>query len=138
MADIPYFQTFFGPRVRPDGRMPIEAHRECGGLLRQVIKAVENRRGAHTLVLYSCNTLDDWAMREYTPAELDNETLAGLYCPGPAPDPEVHASPASLIDRLERVKLILKAHYPRGLAMHRMIADLDNAIKSISTWKAMA
>lgn len=137
MADIPYFQTFFGPRVRPDGRMPIEAHRECGHLLRQVIQAVERRRGAHTLALYSCNTLDDWAMREYTHAELGNNTLFGLYCPGPTLDAKACVSRASLIDRIQRVKLILAAHYPKGLALRRIVRDLDGVIKSISNWRAI-
>lgn len=137
-TDLPYFQTFFGPRVRPNGRMRIEAHQECGRLLRQVVRAVERRRGAHTLVLYTCNTLDDWAMREYTPDELDNPTLTGLYCQALPSEPEISVSRDLLIERLERVKSILATYYPDGLGLRRMVRDLDRAIASISSWSAIA
>ena len=57
--DVQYFQTFYGPQLRPNARMPIEAHRECGRLLHEVARATEGRRSAHEAVKHAYHTLDD-------------------------------------------------------------------------------
>jgi hypothetical protein len=133
-SDTKYFQTFFGPQWRPNGVMPVEFHRECGRLLKLVLKATEGRPGAHKAVRYASFTLDDWAMREYTHDELDNDALADLYCPGPEIRFKDRLAHNELIEMLEAVKAILVKHYPRGLALSRMCKELDSAIVSIRKW----
>lgn len=130
-ADVRYFQTFFGPQHRPNARMPIEAHRECGLLLKQVYLATEGRRGVGNRVSYARGTLDDWVMREYDRDELDMETLEGLYMPGPSLKLEGHQELSVLIARLETVKRIVAHYYPRGRALKSLLNELDIAIASI-------
>ncbi len=137
-ADVPYFDPLFGHRLRPNARMQIEHHRECGLLLNHVALATEGRRGASEPVKFVFNTLDAWVMREYGRAELDMETLAGLYCPGPPLKSEGPLSLNGLIERLERVKCILVASYPLGLRLQELLREIDRAIGSISKWDGMS
>ena len=133
-TDVEYFQVLFGNQLRPNGQMSIEEHRVCGYLLKQVTMATEGRPGAHAPVTTVRHILDDWAMQEYGHNELDNDTLAGLYCPGPLLEPGNHMSLNVLIERLERVKSNLERHYPCGLALQGMLRQLDLAITSIGKW----
>ena len=64
-ADIPYSDLLFGRCLRPDAKMPIEDHRECGLLLRQVARATEGQKVGNERVQFVFNTLDAWVQREY-------------------------------------------------------------------------
>lgn len=129
--DVKFFQTFFGPQWRPNGVMPIELHRECGRLLRLVMRATEGHTGVHEAVKYVCFTLDDWVQREYNANELDNDTFMDLYCPGPAIRFKDRLAHNELIEMLGTVKAILGKHYPSGVSLLRMCNELDSAIVSI-------
>lgn len=133
-VDILYSDLLFGRRLRPDAQMPIENHRECGLLLRQVARATEGRRGVSERVRFVFNTLDAWVQREYGWDELDMETLAGLYCPGPRIDAQGPVGLPVLVEWLDGVKSILVAHYPLGLALNELLRDIDRAIASIRKW----
>ena len=133
-ADIKYAQTFYGPQFRPNARMPIEAHAECGLLLKQVAIAAEGRAGAREPVNYARGSLDDWAMREYTTTELPNKLLQYLYLPGPNLALSVQFTPDELIDKLFRSKDILELHYREGKALGKLLRELDHAVSSLRKW----
>ena len=133
-ADKFYSDLLFGRRLRPDAQMPIEDHRECGLLLRQVARATRGRRGASERIQFVFNTLDGWVQREHGRDELDIDTLGGLYCPGPRMDATGPVGLAVLVERLARVKSILEAHYPLGAALKELLKELDRAIASIRKW----
>lgn len=133
-TDIPYFEWLYGERWRPNGKLPIALHRDCGLLLHQVAWSTEGRPGAVQPVKFVINTLDEWVMRENSEQELDTETFRSLYCPGPGVAVELMIDLSDLVDRLERVQKILLEHYPRGIALREIFQEINRAIASISKW----
>lgn len=77
---MPY-QTVFSKAVqwRPATRLPIEAHRRVGALLRDLIAHADLPRRLHERLGIVRSDLDDWVAREYTQAELSQEVFSGLY-----------------------------------------------------------
>ncbi|KHK93558.1 hypothetical protein LK12_04760 [Novosphingobium malaysiense] len=77
--------------------------------------------------------LDEWLMREYDRAELDNETFSKVYFPGPDL-PHSQLGFAERIFALELIKAILKQHYPDGKALLTVLWFIDRASVSLEAW----
>jgi hypothetical protein len=134
-----YVQTFVGPQRRPKGRLPVDAHREAARLLNEVLLQSERRKGVKNRVDWVRSELDEWCMREYTPAELPGEDFSNLYygsygtsiatIPTDA-EREAH------VKRLRRVQHIARQHYPDCVPVRKLTGKLDLAITSLEQWRA--
>lgn len=127
--------SFVGRRLRPNARMPVEAHQEVGGLLKSVLVAAERRDGARTRVDRMRSELDEWVMREYTTQELDQETFSDLYYHEHDGGPPPPIDRQEMIGRLERAKAILAQHYPDCPPLDGVISQADRAIASLASWR---
>lgn len=134
---VGYVQTFVGPQRRPKGKMPIELHAEVGSLLKSVLVDSYHRKGVYNRVNSVRSELDEWTQREYNHDELPNEQFFDLYYHEsnatlsrslPAAERERH------VDNLERVKQILRSHYPDCPPLRSLERKLNSAIKSMQTW----
>ncbi len=134
-ASIAYTMSFVGRRLRPNARMPVAAHQEVGGLLKAVLVAAERRDGTRTRVDRIRSELDEWVMREYTTAELDQETFSELYYHEHDGEPQPPIDRQQMISRLERAKTILLRHYPDCPPLDALIGRADKAIASLATWR---
>lgn len=139
-ATVGYVQTFVGPRRRPAARMPLEAHEEIARLLGIVLSATETRKGVSKRVGHVRSDLDEWVQREYTHAELPNERFHDMYY-GDRGLPSLSKSmdPAEAAEhrvRLNRVREILKQHYPDCGPLRALFKSLDVAEKSLTRWAA--
>lgn len=135
-ASVPYNMTFVGRRLRPDARMPIEAHQEVGALLQSVIADARKRDGARNRADRIRSDLDEWVMREYDTTELDHETFSNLYYHTKGDGPAPTADRGVMVARLERVKTILARHYPDCPPLDAVMGQADRAIQSLHSWNA--
>lgn len=134
---VGYVQTFVGPQRRPKGKMPIDVHAEVGALLKSVLVDTYHRKGVYNRLNSVRSELDEWTQREYNHDELPNERFFELY---------YHESSTTFsrylpvderrrhIDSLERVKQILRSHYPDCPPLRSLVGKVDSAIKSMQTW----
>lgn len=134
---VGYVQTFVGPRRRPKGRMPIEAHAEVGRLLKSVLVVTYHRKGVYNRVDAIRSELDEWTQREYDHAELPNGQFVELY---------YHESSStfsrSLTDAererhagsLTQAKKLLGEHYPDSPPLRSLLRKMDAAAKSLQSW----
>jgi hypothetical protein len=134
--DVGYHVLFLaGTLKRPSRRMPIDAHREVGTLLKDVLsmrprlkcRRPELRPFAK-IESIRC-MLDDWAEREYSRAEMNDETFFGLYYSGgyewTLTHPEWTAG-----QMLHRVREILVEHYSaESRSFQGLLKKLDSAIQ---------
>jgi hypothetical protein len=134
-ASVAYNMTFVGRRLRPDARMPIEAHQEAGALLQSVIADAWKRDGARNRADRIRSDLDEWVMREYDTTELDHETFSNLYYHTNSDGPAPTADRGVMIARLERVKAILASHYPDCRPLDEVMGQADRAIQSLHSWR---
>lgn len=134
---VGYIQTFVGPQRRPKGKMPIEAHTEVGALIQSVLVASYCRKGVYNRINSVRSELDEWTQREYSHDELPNEQFFDLYY-HESNTTFSHSLPVAErdrhIDSLERVKQILRSHYPDCPPLRSLVGKVDSAIKSMQTW----
>lgn len=101
---------FGGPLVglgrRPDGRMPLSAHREAGGLLKAMIESSGLPSRAWTNLNRVRSELDEWVQREFSRQELSDEVFSKLYYG------EVKPLPLPAPQAVSRVADLLREHYP--------------------------
>lgn len=134
---IGYVQTFVGPRRRPKGKMPIEAHTKVGELLKSVLVASDMRKGVYNRVNAIRSELDEWVMCEYNRAELPDDQLFDLYyhesgstfLRALALDERLHH-----IGSLNTVKEVLAQHYPDCSPLRVVLKKIDAAVSSMQTW----
>jgi len=134
-ASVAYTEGFFGRRLRPDGKMPIEAHREVGRLLKSVLAAAEKRAGASSRIKRMRHELDEWMMREYNSRVLDQETFSNLYYHEGNGDPQSPIDRGEMIRRLETAKAILSRQYPDCPPLDALTDQADKAIASLRSWR---
>ena len=134
---VGYVQTFVGPQRRPKGKMPIEAHTEVGALLLSVLVDSYYRKGVYNRIDSVRSELDEWTQREYSHDELPNEQFFDLYYHESNTTFSRSLSVAERdrhVDSLERVKQILRSHYPDCPPLRSLVGKVDSAIKSMQTW----
>ncbi len=132
-----YIQTFVGPRRRPKGKMPIEAHAEVGALLKSVLVASYHRKGVYNRINAVRSELDEWTQREYSHDELPNERFFDLYYRESGATFSRSLALAERerhIDSLNRVKQMLRSHYPDCPPLRSLLNKVDAAVKSLQTW----
>jgi len=134
---VGYVQTFVGPRRRPKGRMPIEAHAEVGRLLKSVLVDTFHRKGVYNRVDAIRSELDEWTQREYNHAELPNAQFFELYYQGSG-STFSRSLPAAERDRhvgsLTQVKKLLVGHYPDSPPLRSLLKKVEAAINSLQSW----
>lgn len=138
-STVGYVQTFVGPRRRPKGRMPIEAHVEVGRLLKSVLKGTFDRKGVYNRVDSIRSELDEWTQREYDHAELPNERFFDLYyrdSGSPVLRPLTVAERDDYQVSLVKAKEILVKHYPDCPPLRSLLKKVDAAAKSLQNWAA--
>ncbi len=135
-ATVQYIQTFVGPRRRPNGKMPIETHKEVGRLLKEVLVVCYHRKGAYNRVNSVRSDLDEWAMREYDRAALPDDEFFHLYYHEQGSssrkitaDQAQHCSAS-----LRKVGETLIKHYPDSAPLRRIIKFLSGSAKAINAW----
>jgi hypothetical protein len=133
-----YVQTFVGPQRRPKGTMPIGAHREAARLLNEVLLQATRRKGVQSRTDWVRGELDEWCMREYTPADLSGKEFSDLYYGDYGIT--IRSTPAagersSCIERPRRVQKIVCEHYPDCAPLRRLTGKLDLAIASLASWR---
>lgn len=128
---------------RPKTKMPITAHQEIGKLL-QILENVGYRRpGVRNRVSHVACTLDDWLQCEYTSLdELPNDVFRIIYY-GRLLDFDLivkkqitESMRNENIDRLLKIKHLLKQHYPDCKPLNRLLGKLDKACESFLSWNA--
>lgn len=134
-ASIAYTMSFVGRRLRPDARMPVQAHQEVGALLKSVLVAAAKRDGARTRIDRMRSELDEWVQREYSHSELDQETFSDLYYHEDDLDPSSPMSRDEMIRRIETARSILVRHYPDCPPLDDVKGQADRAIASIRSWR---
>jgi hypothetical protein len=134
---IEYVQTFVGPKRRPVGWTPIEAHAEVGRLLKSVLVVAYNRKGVYNRINAIRSELDEWAQREYSNDELSLEQLNKLYYQESGTtflrsitesERKRHA------ESLAQVKIILGEHYPDCPPLRTLFKKVDATVKSLTSW----
>jgi len=131
---VGFIQTFVGPRTRPAGKMPVEAHAEVGRLLKSVLISVRDRRPIYKRVDRMRSDLDEWVMREYAGDELPNEQFNGLYyheLNGREAAVPLPAGRDHHVGSLVSAKQILARHYPDSAPLRAMFKSADAAIDSL-------
>lgn len=134
---VGYARTFVGPQRRPNGRMPVDAHAEVGGLLKSVLIATDRRKGVCNRINKVRDELDEWCQREYGPQELPSERFFDLYYHNDAPSSARSISEAERavhIASLAKVKKVLAEHYPDCPPLRSMLSRLDAATTSLERW----
>lgn len=134
---IGYVQTFVGPRRRPKGRMPIDAHAEVGRILKSVLTETFYRKGVYNRIDSIRSELDEWTQREYSHGELPNEQFFDLYYGDSGSTYSRSLSEAARerhVDGLDKVKRLLVAHYPDCVPLRALLKKIDAAIDSVQRW----
>jgi hypothetical protein len=137
-STVEYMRTFYGPSLRPIGRMPLSAHKEAGRLLKEVYAATGYRKSASNRVNSVRSELDEWAMQEYPDQKaLPNEEFFDLYYHGPSQTFQQHISRGDRVGHtasLREVQKIVVAHYPDSAPLRALLKKLDGAINSLNSW----
>lgn len=136
----PYAMVMTGRRVRPAGRMPLDAHTEISDLIKSVLAIASYRRGVlKNLESLRCE-LDDWLQCEYPgEQELPSDKFHSMYY---GHFNSLSKRSIALTEQTEavrsmtRVKQLLEAHYPSAKPLHEVLRRLDGAMKSLLGWKA--
>jgi hypothetical protein len=135
-ATLKYTQTLVGPRRRPNGRMPIETHKEVGRLLKGVLVVIYYRKGAYNRVNAVRSDLDEWTMREYDRSALPDNEFFDLYYheQGNSPRKVTAGQAQDCIANLRQVEEMLTKHYPDSAPLRRLIKLLRGGTKAIEAW----
>lgn len=134
---VTFVQALVGPRRRPKGKMPIEAHAKAGELLKSVLAASYYRKGVFNRVNSIRSDLDEWTQREYSEAELPSEVFFKLYYHESSPSFERTISEDERdrhIASLEGVRGLVTQHYPDCPPLRILLKDVDAAIMSMRAW----
>lgn len=139
-ATAGYVQTFVGPRRRPNGQMPISAHREVGRLLKEVLVASYYRKRVYNRVNAVRSDLDEWTMREYDRSALSDEEFGDLYYheSGVSPRRITEGLAAQCIANLQKARELMQKHYPECAPLRRLLGFLDDGEKALRTWVSKA
>jgi hypothetical protein len=135
---VGYVQTFVGPRRRPKGRMPIEAHAEVGRLLTSVLAATYYRKGVYNRLDAIRCELDEWAQCEYSHAELPNEQFFALYYREPS---STFSRSLTEVERERHVESLMEAakllgaHYPDCPPLRSLLKKIPAAVRSLQDWR---
>jgi hypothetical protein len=136
---VGYVQAFIGPRQRPKGRMPINAHAEVGRLLKSVLLATHYRKGVYNRVNSIRSELDEWAQCEYNRVELPCEQFFELYYRESGStfsrsltDAERERHTESLMQAAK----LLGEHYPDSPPLRALLKKVDAAAKSLQSWQS--
>ncbi len=133
-----FVQTFAGPQLRPDARMPIAAHDEAAGLLDGLLSITHERRGIYNRIDTVRSTLDEWIQREYDYSELSNETFHALYYRNGSREWRKSITAAESKDltrKLTRLRALLMEHYPDCKPLRGLLRKLDLAGTSLDNWR---
>jgi hypothetical protein len=114
--------------------MSIAAHRQCGLLLKTVGVAAMGRAGVQNLEFGIRGELDEWVMREYGRAGLDQATFLSLYLPGPPIGSTTAIDRVEMVQMLNSVGAILVQHYPDCAPLRRLLKMIERAVTSIVRW----
>ncbi|WP_409478690.1 DUF5623 domain-containing protein [Pseudobdellovibrio sp. HCB154] len=133
--------TFYllGKCVRPNAKMPIEAHKQVGTLLGEVLAFTHLRKSVHKLVGSVCSELDDWVQNEYkTKQDMSDEDFRDMYYPHKA-DIQLKKSITDadanlLVEKLESVKNILLKFYHDCVPRETILVKLDQAALGLYKW----
>lgn len=134
---VAYVQILVGPKSRPKGRMPIEAHAQVGCLLKSVLRDTYHRKGVYNRINAIRSELDEWIQREYNAVELPNEQFLDLYYRDSGStfskviaeaDRERH------VQSLAYAKKLLSEHYPDCPPLRSLLTKVDAAVQSLRTW----
>lgn len=136
---LEYIQTLVGPRRRPNGKMPIQVHREVGRLLKEVLIATHYRKSVYNRVDSVRSDLDEWTMREYDRSALPDEEFFDLYYheSGDSPRKSSTESVEHCIANLQRTKELILMHYPDCAPLRRLLKLLDESDKGLWTWASV-
>src|SRR5206468_582507 len=134
---IEYSMLLSGTRRRPKERMPVEAHKTVGRLLKSALIGTEQRPGVHRRVNAIRCELDNWVQCEYKRDELSDEVFFDLYY-HELPETDPLAAPAVRWDRhiasLNEAKATLARHYPECPPLRELLKKTDLAIASLRAW----
>jgi hypothetical protein len=118
--------------------MPVEAHEEVAALIGTVLTGCETRKGVANRLNCVRSDLDEWVQREYTHAELPEDRLHEMYYGDRATHSFANSMDLSEAAqhraRLDRVREILRRHYPDCEPLRRLFRSLDAAEKSLTKW----
>jgi len=130
---LPYNHWFAGQQFRPNGKMPIDAHKCCALSIKLVLKATEGCLNIENCLNQVRGNLDEYVMREYKVEELDQETFLNLYY-----GDSYHIHPGldqnRLIPCLQQLKSTLRRHYPDGSPLRELLMRVDRAIVWVEKW----
>lgn len=134
---VGYVQTLVGPRQKPNTTMPVGAHSRVGELIKSVMVISIKRKGVYSRLNSVRCELDEWAQEEHV--ELPNDQFLNLYYHerGMSFFKDIPAvERVRSLENLHEAKQILAANYPESRPLRSVLAKLDLAIKSMSTWKS--
>lgn len=124
--------------LRPNGRMPLSAHKEAGRLLKEVYSATYWRKGVYNRVNIARSILDDWLMLEYPDhEELPMHVYNQIYFHVPPRSFDRRISPeerARHIASLRKVQDLVAVHYPDSAPLQALLKKLDGAIEALESW----
>jgi hypothetical protein len=117
--------------------MAIATHAEVGRLLKSVLVATYHRKGVYNRVKAIRSELDEWAMREYGPAEFPDEQFSELYYQESGSTFSRSLTEAERerhSESLVQVKKLLGEHYPDCPPLRSLLKKADTAVKSLQSW----
>lgn len=130
---LPYYHWFAGQQFRPNGKMPIDAHKCCALSIKLVLNATEGCLNIENCLNQVRGNLDEYVMREYKVEESDQETFLNLYY-----GDFYHIHPGldqdRLIPCLKQLKSTLRRHYPDGSPLRELLMWVDRAIVWVEKW----
>jgi hypothetical protein len=123
---------------RSPGKMPLDAHKKVGHLLKEITAMSSLRTGVHNPVKAVRCILDDWAMEEFPDhTELPNKEFFQIYYMLPHYRYMKHIDSCERSQRvaeLREAQGILRKHYPAGATLSFVLKKLDSAIRSMDSW----
>lgn len=137
-ATVGYVQTFVGPQRRPKAQMSMARHKEIGTLLKEVLARTALRAGVYKRLDWVRSELDEWLMREYTPAELPFDEFSDVYYHGPSETRAYALDAKELVvhgARIDHVASLLRQSYPECAPVQALLGKLALASASLHAWK---
>lgn len=126
---------------RPNKKMPISAHIDCGELLQIVQDSARYRTGVCSRITSVRSILEDWMGCEYPNwSEVTERSFTGIYYHYPHEFNKFKTRTISELERhenlerLARVKEILSKHYPSCKPLNILLNKIDKACESLISW----
>jgi hypothetical protein len=135
-STVRYNHLFLGRQLRPNANLPVDVHRELGRLLKPVISATSGRSHVHEMIDMIRSELDEWAMRETTTQQLDQNEFNSLYYGGGVDELPFWMEVDEMIRRLEAVIDIVDRSYPACTPSKSLVGLARKAILSLETCDA--